>query len=101
MVTGGFSEKTPKVWGSFAQNFVYGHFQQPRWDTQSVFLNLICTEWKDWNFIWDVQVSYELNSAIFLFRPNGVPVSRKRSHGPLRIALNKENNDNNTIPTEL
>ena len=31
MVTGGFSEKkTPKIWGSFAQNFVYSHFQQPK-----------------------------------------------------------------------
>ena len=26
MVTGGFREKTPKILGSFAQNFVYGHF---------------------------------------------------------------------------
>ena len=28
---------------------------------------------------------YELNSKIFLFRPDGVPVSRKRSHGPFII----------------
>ena len=84
MVTGGFSEKSSKIWGSFAQNFVYGHFQQPQCDAQSVFLHLICTVWIDWNFILDVQVSYELHSKIFLFRPDGVPVSRKRSHGPLR-----------------
>ena len=82
MVTGGFSEKSSKIWGSFAQNFVYGHFQQPQWDAQSVFLHLICTVWIDWNVIWDVHVSYELNSKIFLFRPDGVPLSRKRSHGP-------------------
>ena len=78
MVTGGFSEKTPKIWGSSAQNFVYGHFQQPKSDAQSAFLNLICTMWKDWNFIYGVKVSYELNSALLLFRPDGVPMSRKR-----------------------
>ena len=78
MVTGGFEEKAPKIWGSFAQNFVYGHFQQPQWDAHNVFLNLICIAWKYWNFIFGVKVSYDLYSAILLFRPDGVPVSRQR-----------------------
>ena len=67
LVTGGVREKTPKIWGSFAQNLVYEHFQQPQWDAQSVFLNLICTVLKDWNFTYGVMASYELNSAILLF----------------------------------
>ena len=41
MVTGDFTDKTPKIWGSFAQKFVYDPFQQPQWDAQSVFLNMI------------------------------------------------------------
>ena len=67
VVTGGFSEKTPKIWGSFALNFVYGYFQQPKWDAQSVFLNLICTMWNDWNFIYGVYVLCELNSTNLAF----------------------------------
>ena len=51
VVTDSVSEKTPKIWGSFVQNLVYGHFQQPQWDAQSVFLNMVCTVWKDLNFI--------------------------------------------------
>ena len=34
MVTGGITDKPPKIWGSFAQNFVYDHFQQPQWDAK-------------------------------------------------------------------
>ena len=32
-----------------------------------MFLDLICTVWEDWNFIYGVKVSYELHSAILLF----------------------------------
>ena len=82
VVTGCFRERTPKIWGSFAQNFVYGHFQQPQWDAQGIFQNLICTVWKDWNFIYGVQVSYQLNSTILFFRLDSVPMSRQRLHSP-------------------
>ena len=71
LVTGGVREKTPKICSSFAHNFVYDHFQQPQWEAQSVFWNLIRTVRKDWNFIYGVKVSYELNFAILLFRPDG------------------------------
>ena len=74
MVTGGFSEKTPKIWGSFAKNFVYNHFQQPKCDAKNALLNLICTEWKDLKFICGVKVSYKLNSAILRFH---TPVFRR------------------------
>ena len=30
LVTGGFEEKTPNIWGSFVQNLVCGHFQRPQ-----------------------------------------------------------------------
>ena len=55
-------EKTPNIWDSYAQNFVYDNFHQPKWDTHSVFLNLICTVWKDWKFIYGVKLLYVLNS---------------------------------------
>ena len=83
LVTGGFKEKNPKLWGSFVQNFIYGHFQHPQWDAHNVFLNLICTVWKDCNFIWDVEVPLGFNSAVLLFRTDGVPLSRQRLQGPL------------------
>ena len=44
-------KKKTKIWGSFAQNVVKDHFQHPQRDAQSVFLNMIYTVWKDWNFI--------------------------------------------------
>ena len=67
---------------SIAQNFVYDHFQQPRWDAHSVFLNPICTVLKDGNFIYGVKVSQKLNSAILPFRPDVVPMSGQRLHSP-------------------
>ena len=71
VVTGGSREKSPKIWGSFVHKFVYDHFQQPKSDAHSVFFNLIFTVWKEWNFISGVKASYELNSAILLFRQTG------------------------------
>ena len=57
MVTGDFREKTQKIWGwVVAQNFVYVY----------------------------VKVSYKLNSAILLFRLDGMPVSRQWLHGPVK-----------------
>ena len=35
LVTGGFGKKTPKIWVSFAQKLVYGHFQQPIYESQT------------------------------------------------------------------
>ena len=87
MVTGGFREKTPKIWGSFEQNFVYDHFQKPQWDAHSVFRNMIFTAWKDRNFIYGIKASYKLHSAMLLFRADGMPMSRQRLHSPLKLDL--------------
>ena len=38
----------------------------------------VCTAWKDWNFIYGVKVSYKLNFAILLFRPDALPMSSQR-----------------------
>ena len=37
------------------------------------------------------KVSYELNSAIFLFRPDGVPLSRQRLSGDYKLLSNMIN----------
>ena len=56
------------------------------WNEQSVSRNMQCTAWKDWSVIYVVKVSYELNSTIFLFQSNKVPLPRLRLHSHLRIA---------------
>ena len=59
--------------------------------------NWIPTVWKDWNFIYDVKVSFELNSAILLFRPDGVPMSRQRLHSPFSYNVTNVVNTINII----
>ena len=41
--------------------------------------------------LYDVKVSYELNSAILLFRPDGVPFPRQRLHSLLYPSVNSLN----------
>ena len=45
-VKGGFRKNTTQIWGSFAQNLVYGHFQQHQSDSCSMFTKRVCTGWK-------------------------------------------------------